>query len=367
MGPLNGIKIVEFAGIGPGPFCGMALADLGAEVITINRINEKGTHNKFDIHNRSKYSLTADLKKNSTKDEILKLLSQVDGLIEGYRPGVMESLGLGPDDCFNVNPKIVYGRMTGWGQDGPMSKNAGHDINYISLTGALGAMGRKNNPPSPPLNLIGDYGGGGMHLALGMTAAFIHQIKTGEGQVVDSAMIDGTSMLMSFFYSFNQMGYWEDERESNLLDGGAHFYDTYECADGKFLAIGSIEPKFYSIFLEKLEITDKDFLNQMDKGKWPKLKDKVSKIILTKTRDDWAAIFDDTDGCVTPVLSISEAPLNEHNIQRNTYTNFDGVIQPNPSPRFSKSVLGIKHNSKEKGADSSNLIEKYNLDPEAFS
>ena len=366
MGPLNGIKIVEFAGIGPGPFCGMALADLGAEVITINRINEKGTHNKFDIHNRSKYSLTADLKKNSTKDEILKLLSQVDGLIEGYRPGVMESLGLGPDDCFNVNPKIVYGRMTGWGQDGPMSKNAGHDINYISLTGALGAMGRKNNPPSPPLNLIGDYGGGGMHLALGMTAAFIHQIKTGEGQVVDSAMIDGTSMLMSFFYSFNQMGYWEDERESNLLDGGAHFYDTYECADGRFLAIGSIEPKFYSIFLEKLEITDKDFLNQMDKGKWPKLKDKVSKIILTKTRDDWAAIFDDTDGCVTPVLSISEAPLNEHNIQRNTYTNFDGVIQPNPSPRFSKSVLSIKHNSKEKGADSSNLIEKYNLDPEAF-
>ena len=366
MGPLNGIKIVEFAGIGPGPFCGMALADLGAEVITINRINEKGTHNKFDIHNRSKYSLTADLKKNSTKDEILKLLSQVDGLIEGYRPGVMESLGLGPDDCFNVNPKIVYGRMTGWGQDGPMSKNAGHDINYISLTGALGAMGRKNTPPSPPLNLIGDYGGGGMHLALGMTAAFIHQIKTGEGQVVDSAMIDGTSMLMSFFYSFNQMGYWEDERESNLLDGGAHFYDTYECADGKFLAIGSIEPKFYSIFLEKLEITDKDFLNQMDKGKWPKLKDKVSKIILTKTRDDWAAIFDDTDGCVTPVLSISEAPLNEHNIQRNTYTNFDGVIQPNPSPRFSKSVLSIKHNSKEKGADSSNLIEKYNLDPEAF-
>ena len=367
MGPLNGIKIVEFAGIGPGPFCGMALADLGAEVITINRINEKGTHNKFDIHNRSKYSLTADLKKNSTKDEILKLLSQVDGLIEGYRPGVMESLGLGPDDCFNVNPKIVYGRMTGWGQDGPMSKNAGHDINYISLTGALGAMGRKNTPPSPPLNLIGDYGGGGMHLALGMTAAFIHQIKTGEGQVVDSAMIDGTSMLMSFFYSFNQMGYWEDERESNLLDGGAHFYDTYECADGRFLAIGSIEPKFYSIFLEKLEITDKDFLNQMDKGKWPKLKDKVTKIILTKTRDDWAAIFDDTDGCVTPVLSISEAPLNEHNVQRNTYTNLDGVIQPNPSPRFSKSVLGIKHNSKEKGADSSKLIEKYNLDPEAFN
>lgn len=367
MGPLNGIKIVEFAGIGPGPFCGMALADLGAEVITINRINEKGTHNKFDIHNRSKYSLTADLKKNSTKDEILKLLSQVDGLIEGYRPGVMESLGLGPDDCFNVNPKIVYGRMTGWGQDGPMSKNAGHDINYISLTGALGAMGRKNTPPSPPLNLIGDYGGGGMHLALGMTAAFIHQIKTGEGQVVDSAMIDGASMLMSFFYSFNQMGYWEDERESNLLDGGAHFYDTYECADGKFLAIGSIEPKFYSIFLEKLEISDKDFLNQMDKGKWPKLKDKVTKIIITKTRDDWAAIFDDTDGCVTPVLSISEAPLNEHNVQRNTYTNLDGVIQPNPSPRFSKSVLGIKHNSKEKGSDSSKLIEKYNLDPEAFN
>jgi len=367
MGPLNGIKIVEFAGIGPGPFCGMALADLGAEVITINRNNEKGIYNKFDIHNRSKYSLTADLKNISSRDEILKLISQVDGLIEGYRPGVMESLGLGPDDCFNVNSKLVYGRMTGWGQDGPMSKNAGHDINYISLTGALGAMGRNDSPPSPPLNLIGDYGGGGMHLALGMTAAFIHQIKTGEGQIVDSAMIDGTSMLMSFFYSFNQMGYWEDARGSNLLDGAAHFYDTYECADGKFLAIGSIEPKFYSIFLEKLGIKDSEFLDQMDKTKWPDLKIKVAKIILTKDRDDWASIFKNTDGCVTPVLSLSEAPLNEHNVARSTFTSLDAVTQPKPSPRFSKSKLDIRHNSREKGADTSSLIEKFNLDPKAFS
>ena len=366
MGPLNGIKIIEFSGIGPGPFCGMALADLGAEVITIKRDSEKGSHSKYDIHNRSKKTLTANLKNELTKNEIIKLITQMDGLIEGYRPGVMESLGLGPDDCLKINPRLVYGRMTGWGQEGPLSKTAGHDINYIAITGALHSMGRKNDAPSPPLNLIGDYGGGGMHLALGMTSAFIHQIKTGEGQIVDSAMIDGTSMLMSFFYSFHQMGYWEDKRESNLLDGAAHFYDTYECSDGKYLAIGSIEPQFYKILLERLEINDADFENQMDKTMWPELKTKIAEIIITKERGEWENVFKDSDGCVTPVLSISEAPNHSHNINRQTFTNLDGVIQPSPSPRFSKTKLDISHNSREVGINNKDLIEEYKLNPEAF-
>ena len=367
MGPLKGIKIIEFAGIGPGPFCGMALADLGADVITINRATEKGRHNKYDIHNRSKKTLTADLKNQQTKDEILKLISKCDGLIEGFRPGVMESLGLGPDICLKVNPRLVYGRMTGWGQDGPLSKTAGHDINYIALTGALNAMGRKESSPNPPLNLIGDYGGGGMHLALGMVSALIHQLKTGEGQVVDSAMIDGTSMLMSFFYSFEQMNLWEDKRDSNFLDGAAHFYDTYRCADNKFLAIGSIEPEFYSILLERLDIKDEIFQNQLDKELWPKLKKKIAEVIILKDRDEWEKIFENTDGCVTPVLSISEAPKHQHNVNRNTFITFDNVLQPSPSPRFSKTKLNIKHNANEKGFDNNSIIEEFDLDPDAFN
>ena len=367
MGPLKGIKIIEFAGIGPGPFCGMALADLGADIITVNRATEKGRHNKYDIHNRSKKTLTADLKNQQTKDEILKLISKCDGLIEGFRPGVMESLGLGPDICLNINPRLVYGRMTGWGQDGPLSKTAGHDINYIALTGALNAMGRKESSPNPPLNLIGDYGGGGMHLALGMVSALIHQLKTGEGQVVDSAMIDGTSMLMSFFYSFVQMNLWEDKRDSNFLDGAAHFYDTYRCADNKFLAIGSIEPDFYSILLEKLDIKDEIFQNQLDKKLWPKLKKKIAEVIILKDRDEWEKIFENTDGCVTPVLSISEAPKHQHNINRNTFIALDGVLQPSPSPRFSKTKLNIKHNANEKGFDNNSIIEEFDLDPDAFN
>ena len=250
MGPLKNIKVLEFSGIGPGPYCGMLLADMGADVIRLSRKGNEGLENKYDIHNRSKRSITADLKNKDTVNEILKLIDQVDVVFEGFRPGVMEKLGLGPDVCLKRNPKLIYGRMTGWGQDGPMSKLAGHDINYISLSGALNSIGRKDSNPIPPLNLIGDYGGGGMHLAFGIVSGLIHSLKTGEGQVVDSAMVDGSLSLMSFFYSLKEMGHWEDKRESNLLDGFAHFYDTYECSDNRFIAVGSIEPQFYSELLE---------------------------------------------------------------------------------------------------------------------
>ena len=249
MGPLKGIKILEFSGIGPGPYCGMLLADIGADVIRVGRKGSEGLENKFDIHNRSKRSITADLKDKDTINEILKLIDQVDVVFEGYRPGVMEKLGLGPDVCIERNPKLVYGRMTGWGQEGPMSNLAGHDINYISLSGALNSIGRKDSNPIPPLNLIGDYGGGGMHLAFGIVSGLIHALKTGEGQVVDSAMVDGSLSLMSFFYSLKEMGHWEDKRESNLLDGFAHFYDTYECSDNKYIAVGSIAVSYTHLTL----------------------------------------------------------------------------------------------------------------------
>ena len=276
MGPLKNISVLEFSGLGPGPYCGMLLADMGANVIRIGRKETDGIKNKFDIHNRSKRSITADLKNKDTINEVLKLIDQMDVVFEGYRPGVMEKLGLGPNICLERNPKLVYGRMTGWGQEGPMSSLAGHDINYISLSGALHAIGRKDSNPIPPLNLIGDYGGGGMHLAFGIVSGLIHALKTGEGQVVDSAMVDGSLSLMSFFYSLKEMGHWEDQRESNLLEGYAHFYDTYQCSDKKFIAVGSIESQFYNELLEKLEIDDDRFLDQHNKDIWPELKKKIA-------------------------------------------------------------------------------------------
>ena len=366
MGPLKDIKILEFSGIGPGPFCGMLLADMGADVIRISKKGTEGLENKFDIHNRSKRSITADLKNQTTVNEILKLIDQVDVVFEGYRPGIMEKLGLGPDICLKRNPKLVYGRMTGWGQEGPMSNLAGHDINYISLSGALNAIGRKDSNPTAPLNLIGDYGGGGMHLALGIVSGLIHSLKTGEGQVVDSAMIDGSLSLMSFFYSLKEMGHWEDKRESNLLDGFAHFYDTYECKDNKFIAVGSIEPQFYSELLEKLEIDDKKFLDQYNKELWPELKGLIALKIKSKTRYEWNEIFSESDACVTPVLDMQEAQDHPHNVSRKAFINIEGFNQPNASPRYSKTKLEIKHNSKEVGVDLDDICNEFNISKEAF-
>ena len=366
MGPLKDIKVIEFSGIGPGPYCGMLLADMGAEVIRVSRKGTEGLENKFDIHNRSKRSITADLKNASTVAEILKLIDQVDAVIEGYRPGVMEKLGLGPDICIERNPKLVYGRMTGWGQNGPMSNLAGHDINYIGLSGALNSIGRKDSNPIAPLNLIGDYGGGGMHLAFGIVSGLIHALKTGEGQVVDSAMIDGSLSLMSFFYSLKEMGHWEDKRESNLLDGYAHFYDTYECKDGKFIAVGSIEPQFYEELLLNLDIDNENFKDQYNKNLWPELKNIIAIKIKSKTRSEWVEIFSNSDACVSPVLNMDEAQSHPHNISRNAFIDIDGFNQPNASPRYSKSKAEIKHNAKKIGSDLDDVCNEFKLSKEAF-
>ena len=361
MGPLKGIKIIEFAGIGPGPFCGMLLADLGAEVIKISRPDSKGSGTIYDLNDRSKFSITLDLKKDESINELKKLVGQVDAIFEGFRPGVMEKLGLGPDDLLNVNKKLVYGRMTGWGQEGTFSNIAGHDLNYLSITGALNAIGRKNERPPVPLNLIADYGGGGMLLAVGMLSALMHSQKTGEGQVVDAAMIDGSSMLMSLFYSFYGSGMWINERESNILDGAAHFYDTYECKDGKFIAVACIEDKFYKEMLDKLEIVDERFSKQFNKDMWSELKAILGEKFLSKNRDEWAIIFKDSDACITPILDLDEAPKHEHNKSRSTFIERDGVIQPNPSPRFSKTSLEVKSSPKKIGEDNSFVSEKYNI------
>ena len=367
MGPLNGIKVLEFSGIGPGPYCGILLADLGADVIRLSRLNEKGMYNKFDIHNRSKRTIVADLKNPKAIKEIKKLIKEMDVLFEGFRPGVMEKLGLGPESCFKLNKSLVYGRMTGWGQDGPMSNQAGHDINYIGLSGALNAIGDKNSNPSIPLNLIGDYGGGGMMLAMGILAGVISSSKTGKGQVIDAAMIDGSLSLMSFFYSLKAMGIWKDKRKSNLLDGAAHFYDTYECSDNKYIAVGSIESQFYKILLDKLELTDPRFKNQMDQSMWEELKEIIATKIKSQSRDHWVKIFSDTDGCVTPVLNMDEAQEHKHNISRESFINLEGFNQPAPAPRFSNDTLSIKHNAKEIGSDIDNICDEFNLDAEAFS
>ena len=367
MGPLNGIKVLEFSGIGPGPYCGMLLADLGADVIRLSRISEKGAHNKFDIHNRSKRTIVADLKNPSAIKEIKKLIKEVDVIFEGFRPGVMEKLGLSPEECFKLNKSLVYGRMTGWGQDGPLSSQAGHDINYISLSGALNAIGDQNSNPSIPLNLVGDYGGGGMMLAMGILAGVISSSKTGKGQVIDSAMIDGSLSLMSFFYSLKEMGVWKDERKSNFLDGAAHFYDAYKCLDNKYIAIGSIEPQFYEILLDKLELSNPKFKQQMDKSIWKELKEIIASKIKSQPRDHWVELFSGTDGCVTPVLNMDEVQEHEHIKSRDSFINLEGFNQPAPAPRFSNDILSIKHNAKVIGSDIDNVCKEFNLDKKAFS
>jgi alpha-methylacyl-CoA racemase len=340
----------------------MLLADLGAEVIRLDKSSSHGNHNKADIHNRNKKSITVDLKNPESIIEVKKLISQMDGIFEGFRPGVMERLGLGPKECLDLNKSLVYGRMTGWGQEGPMAKQSGHDINYIALSGVLDSMGRKGENPQPPLNLVGDFGGGGMLLAVGMLSAFIHAQKTGDGQVVDAAMIDGSSMLMSMFYSFKEMGFWNEGKESNLLDGAAHFYDTYECSDNKHIAIGSIEPQFYKELLDKLDIQDEDFFDQMNRKAWPELKAKMSKVIKLKSRDEWTEIFDSSDACVSPVLSLTETPQHPHHQSRNTFMDVNGFDEPAPAPRFSVSKVESKSIIIASGSSNDDVSKLYDLD-----
>ncbi|MFP6583081.1 MAG: CaiB/BaiF CoA-transferase family protein [Candidatus Hydrogenedentota bacterium] len=336
MGPLAGVKIVEIAGIGPGPFCAMMLADLGAEIVRVDRKSSEGEGAPHNVLNRNRKSIAVDLKHPEGIETVLRLVEGADALIEGFRPGVMERLGLGPDVCLERNPKLIFGRMTGWGQDGPMAHAAGHDINYISLSGALHAIGRAGENPVPPLNLVGDFGGGGMMLALGVVSGLLEASKSGKGQVVDAAMTDGSAALMGIIFGLKGAGVWTNNKGENMLDGGAHFYDSYACSDGKWISIGSIEPQFYALLLEKTGITDPDFQNQHDKSYWPGLKEKLAKVFLTKTRDEWCEIMEGSDVCFAPILDFDEAPEHPHNKARGTFIEVDGVMQHAPTPRFSR-------------------------------
>ena len=348
MGPLHGIKVVEFAALGPAPMGAMLLADLGAEVLRIERkasVTGRPTADlfdpKIDILNRSRRVVALDMKKPEAIATALRLIENADAVIEGFRPGVMERLGVGPDVCLARNPRLVYGRMTGWGQRGTLAHAAGHDINYLSLSGALHAIGEPGRKPVAPLNLVADCGGGAMLLAFGVLAALLEARSSGRGQVVDAAMTDGSATLMSMMYTLKAMGQWTQQRGDNLLDGGAHFYDTYQCSDGKWLSVGAIEPQFYVLLLEKTGITDPAFKAQWDRAQWPALKEKLAAVIATRTRDAWCAIFEGSDACVAPVLDMNEAPHHPHNRSRNTFIEVNGVTQPAPAPRFSRTPAAM--------------------------
>lgn len=342
-GPLKGVRIIEFAGLGPGPFCGMMLADHGAEVIRLDRPGATGllTPPDRDALNRSRKGFAVDLKRPEGVALVRRLCAQTNGIIEGYRPGVMERLGLGPDVLLADNPRLVYGRMTGWGQTGPYASIAGHDINYIALSGALHASGRAGQKPTPPMNLVGDFGGGGLLLAFGMVSAILNVRGGGQGQVVDCAMTEGSALLMTMIYSLRAQGEWRDDRGVNLLDSGAHFYDTYETADGRFVSIGAIEPQFYRLLLSKLGLEgDPAFHPGDDRARWPELKARFEALFRLKTRDEWCELLEGADACFAPVLSLEEAPDHPHNAARRAFARVGGEIQPAPAPRYSASPLG---------------------------
>jgi len=355
MGPLSGFRIIELAGIGPGPFCGMMLADMGAEVIRVDRAGAPNRRN-IDVLNRGRKSIAVDLKSAAGKELVLKLCESADGLFEGFRPGVTERLGIGPEECMGRNEKLVYGRMTGWGQDGPMANAAGHDINYIALSGALSGIGNKGGKPVPPLNLVGDFGGGGMLLAFGMVCGMLESQKSGKGQVIDSAMVDGAATLMSMFFTMRAAGMWKDERASNMLDGGAHFYDTYETSDGGYISIGSIEPQFYALLVEKAGLDADDFSAQMDQSRWPEFKEKLTAVFKSKTRTEWCDIMEGSDVCFAPVLGLGEVADHPHNKARGTFVEMDGVVQPAPSPRFNRTEPTLTHSSRIPGQDSREVL-----------
>jgi alpha-methylacyl-CoA racemase len=359
-GPLKGVRVVEFAGLGPGPFCGMLLSDLGADVIRIDRRDAKPAHPHHVTH-RGRRSLALNLKDPRATELCLELMSRAEIVFEGFRPGVMERLGLGPEVALRRNPRLVYGRMTGWGQDGPLAQAAGHDINYIAITGALHAIGTKERPV-PPLNLIGDFGGGSLYLALGLLSALLHARATGQGQVVDAAMVDGAASLMSYFYGFRAEGVHLAERASNRLDGGAPFYDVYQCADGKWVALGSIEPQFYALLREKAGLDDPAFDAQLDRARWPELKEKLAAVMARKTRDEWCELMEGSDVCFAPVLELGEAPLHPHNVARNTFVTIDGVVQPAPAPRFSATQGAVQGPPPGIGAHNVSCLEDWGLD-----
>ena len=361
-GPLEGIRIVELAGIGPGPYACMLLADAGADVIKVDRPGPQpasGPH--WDLLNRSRRSVAIDLKLPEGLEVVLDLVAEADALIEGFRPGVAERLGVGPEDCFERNSRLVYGRMTGWGQHGPLAHSAGHDIDYIALAGALWPIGRAGEAPVPPLNLVGDFGGGGMMLAFGVTAALVEAQRSGKGQVVDAAMVDGAASLMTMTFAFRQLGGWRDERGSNLLDSGAHFYEVYETADGKWFAVGALEPQFYAALLGLIGLDQADLPAQNDRSTWPEMKRRFSEIFKSKTRDEWAATFEGTDGCGAPVLSPWEAHEHAHNRARGTFIEIEGVVQPAPAPRFDRTPAGVSRPPSFPGADTDEVLADWGI------
>ena len=363
-GPLTNVTVLELAGIGPGPFAGMMLADMGARVIRVDRIPSGGGSpieaflRNDSIVDRGRESIALDMKDPRGVEAVLQLVERADILIEGFRPGVTERLGVGPEVCLARNPRLVYGRMTGWGQTGPLAHVAGHDLNYIALTGALHAMGSKDRPPMPPLNLVGDYGGGAMMLALGVVAALFEAQRSGQGQVVDAAMTDGVAALMAPIFGMMAKGFWKDERQSNILDGAAHFYGSYECLDGRYISIGSIEPQFYQLLLQRCAIDDPQFTGQWSSDAWPEMRSKLEPLFRLRTRDQWCELLEGSDVCFAPVLSLNEAPLHPHNVARGTFVESDGVVQPAPAPRFERTRSQLPPKAPEIGQDSVKLLRE---------
>jgi alpha-methylacyl-CoA racemase len=361
-GPLSGYRVIEIAGIGPGPFAAMMLADMGADVVRVERAQSvrgaapDGPH--FDVLLRGRRNVAIDLKHTDGVATLLDLVESADALIEGFRPGVMERLGVGPDVCLDRNPKLVYGRMTGWGQDGPYAAAAGHDINYISLAGALAHFGRAGEPPVPPLNMVGDFGGGGMFLAFGVVCALLEAQRSGRGQVVDTAMVDGAAVLMSMFWAFRTIGAFDEQaRGTNLLDTGAHFYDVYRCADGTYVSVGSIEPQFYAELLRLTGLDgDAEFAKQMEKAEWSALKERLSAVFAQKTRAEWCELMEGTDVCFAPVLTMTEAAAHPHNVARGTFVELAGTMQPAPAPRFSRTTAEVERPPAHAGQHTSDAL-----------
>lgn len=372
-GPLTGVRVVEMVGIGPCPFAAMMLADMGAEVIRIDRKAGPGEDSPYpvlgtrhDVMARGRRSIALDLKKPAGRLAALGLIDRADVLLEGFRPGVMERLGLGPDVCLQRNPKLVYGRITGWGQDGPLAQAAGHDINYVALSGMLHAMGRAGSPPAPPLNLVGDFGGGGMMLAFGVVCAVVAARQSGQGQVVDAAMTDGAALLGAMTYGLRGFGAWSDKREANLLDGGAPFYDSYACRDGKFIAIGAIEPQFFARLLALTGTVDEAFTKRWSKAHWPELKARFAALFMTRTREEWCRLLEGTDVCFAPVLDMAEAPRHPHNAARKTFVEIDGVTQPAPAPRFSRTVPDQPTAPSSPGQDNEAILRDWGFTAESI-
>lgn len=372
MGPLAGFKIVEIAGIGPAPFAGMMLSDMGADVVRVDRADVAARRGIPDEPNpdasgRGRRSVAVDLKNPDGVKTVLELVANADALIEGFRPGVAERLGIGPDACHAVNPKLVYGRMTGWGQEGPYASTAGHDLNYIALSGVLSTIGRADERPVPPLNLVGDFGGGGMLLAFGVLAGLLSAQKTGEGQTIDAAMVDGAALLATMVFSMRGMGMWHDERGTNMLDSGAPFYDVYECSDGEYVSIGSIEPQFYAELMRLTDLGDMELPDQHNRAEWPAMKETFAGVIAKKTRAEWMEIMEGTDVCFAPVLSMTEAPDHPHNKERGTFIEVAGRTQPAPAPRFDKTPAAHPTPSPHAGQHTDEVLAEWGIDADAIA